>query len=60
MAIALILITGLTGYIVYRTNIVGLVLSVPDSNDDFVFTGDVTAEEGKVRVEASPVVATAH
>lgn len=60
MAIALILITALTSYIVYHTNIVGLVLSLPDSNDDFVFTGDVTAAEGKVAAEVSPVVATAH
>lgn len=60
MAIALILIIALTSYIVYHTNIVGLLLSVPDSNDDFVFTGDVPADEGKVPAGVPPVVATAH
>jgi hypothetical protein len=60
MAIALILITALASYIVYHNDIVGLVRSLPDSNDDFVFAGDATAAEGKIAVEVSPVVAPAH
>lgn len=50
MIIALIVITGLTGYVVFHTNIVALVLSLPGSNEDFVFTGD--AQEGKVAESA--------
>jgi len=60
MATALILITALTSYFVFHTNIIGLVRSVPDSNDDFVFTGNVTAEDGKVPAGVTPVVATAN
>jgi hypothetical protein len=36
----LIVMTGVAGYLIYRNNVVGLVLSLPDSNQDFVFTGD--------------------
>lgn len=39
MAIAWILIAASAAYAVYRSNIVGLVLSLPGSNEDFVFTG---------------------
>lgn len=40
MAIALIVVAALAAYVVYHSDIVGLVLSLPDGNEDFVFTGE--------------------
>ena len=58
--IIFILLTGVAGYLIYHNNIVGLVLSLPDSNQDFVFTGDRAPKEGTVPAGLSPAVATVH
>ena len=40
MALVLIVAAALAAYAVYYYDIVGLVLSLPDGNEDFVFTGE--------------------
>ena len=40
MAIALVVLAVLIAYGVYHSGIVALVLSLPDGNEDFVFTGE--------------------
>ena len=52
MALALIVVAAFAAYVVYHSDIVGLVLSLPDGNEDFVFTGECQGG-GKMAESAS-------